>query len=266
MLILSKGCPYGWLSAQWQILSMLSYAVVDGNSFAQWWVPVGLLSLISNILYNRTHGWSIWVWVTKDDPPKGGGNHIHIHYTSNVIFHDMTGAHTGHSWGKPHRQGACRFVWHFQTSHHPLKTVWWGGRLYQCHHFCGWRGFGMEKVLLEDGWETSQVLSQNTGRILLLVSKSRLAEGSLQQQPLSGMGAAFDPIWWISWVFPWVAVPVQGVSLGCQWGKGLLNLFAHMPPGWIPPSKPPHQWRSGTTSPLLWAPICLSLTSGAHLQ
>ena len=67
-------------------------------------IPADLLFLISNILYNRTRGRSICVWVTKDDPPKGGGNHIHIGYTSNVVFHDTAGAHTGHSWGKPHRQ------------------------------------------------------------------------------------------------------------------------------------------------------------------
>ena len=56
MLILSKECPNGQLSAQWQILRMLSYAVVDGNSFTQQQVLVGLLFLIGNILYNRTHG------------------------------------------------------------------------------------------------------------------------------------------------------------------------------------------------------------------
>ena len=60
MLILSKECPYGWLSAQWWILRMLSYAVVYGNSFAQWRVPVGLLFPIGNILYNRTCGKDIW--------------------------------------------------------------------------------------------------------------------------------------------------------------------------------------------------------------
>ena len=56
MLILSKECPYGWLFTQWQILRMLSYVVVDGNSFPQWQVPVGLLFPIGNILYNRTRG------------------------------------------------------------------------------------------------------------------------------------------------------------------------------------------------------------------
>ena len=36
----------------------------------------------------------------------------------------------------------------------------------------------MEKVLLEGGWETSQVLSRSTGRIFLSVLISGLAEGS----------------------------------------------------------------------------------------
>ena len=56
MQILSKECPYSQLSAQWQILRMLSYAVVYGNSFTQWQVPAGLLFPIGNILYNRTYG------------------------------------------------------------------------------------------------------------------------------------------------------------------------------------------------------------------
>ena len=84
------------MSAQWQILKMFSHVVVYDSSLTQWQVLVGLLFFISNILYNRAHGRSIWVRVAKDDPPEGGGNHIHIFYASGVIFHDMTGANTGH--------------------------------------------------------------------------------------------------------------------------------------------------------------------------
>ena len=87
--------------------------VVYDSSFAQWQVPVGLLFFIGNILYNRAHGRSIWVRVTKDDLAKGGGNHIHICYASGVIFHEMTGANTGHPWGKPHGHGAYGYFWHF---------------------------------------------------------------------------------------------------------------------------------------------------------
>ena len=93
------------MSAQWQILRMFSHLVVYDSSFTQWQVLVGLLFSISNILYNRTHGRSVWVWVTKDDSPKGGGNCIYICYASDVVFHDTTGANTGHSWGKPHGHG-----------------------------------------------------------------------------------------------------------------------------------------------------------------
>ena len=249
------------LSAQWQILRMFSYAVIDGNSFTQWWVPVGPLFPISNILYNRTHGRNIWVWVTKDDPPEGGGNHIHICYTSNVIFHDMAGAHAGHSRGKPHRHSANGYFWHFQTSCHPLKTTWQGGRLYRCHCFCGWRGFGQRRYFWEMDGRLHRFHLGIQGGIFLSVSKSGLAEGSPWQQPLARMGAAFDPIWWILWFFPWVVVPVQGVSLGHWWGKGLLNFFPHTSLGQLPPGKPPHRWRSDTTSPLLWAPIHLLLTN-----
>ena len=92
---------------------MFSHAVVYDSSFAQWQVLVGLLLPIGNILYNRTRGRSIWVWVAKDDPPKGGGNRVHICYASDVIFHDMTGANIGDSWGKPHGHGACRYFWDF---------------------------------------------------------------------------------------------------------------------------------------------------------
>ena len=103
-----------WLVVpQWWILRMFSYAGVYGNSFTKRQVPVGLLFPIVNILYNRTHERSIWVWLAKDDPPKGGGNHIHICYASDVIFHDMTGASTGHSWGKPHRHSTYRYFQHF---------------------------------------------------------------------------------------------------------------------------------------------------------
>ena len=43
----------------------------------------------------------------------------------------------------------------------------------------------MEEVLLEGGWETSQVSSRSMGRTFLLVSKSGLAGGSPQQQLLA---------------------------------------------------------------------------------
>ena len=109
----------------------------------------------------------------------------------------------------------------------------------------------MEKVLLEDRWETSQVLSGSKGRIFLSISKSRLAEGSPQWQLLAKTDVIPYAIQKTSWFIPWVVVPVQGVSLGCQVGKGLLNLFLHMPLGRLIPKRPPHWWRSDTTSPLL---------------
>ena len=113
ILRLLKECSYGWLSTQWQILRLFSHAMVYDRSFTQWQVLVGLLFPIGNILYNRTRGRSIWVRVAKDDPPEGGGNHIHICYASGVIFHDMTGANTGHPWGKPHGHGTYGYFWHF---------------------------------------------------------------------------------------------------------------------------------------------------------
>ena len=51
-----------------------------------------------------------------------------------------------------------------------------------------------EKALSVDKLETSQVLSVKAGRIFLSVSRSGWARGSPQQQPLAGMGAAFNPI------------------------------------------------------------------------
>ena len=52
MLILSKECPYGWLSTQWWILRMLSYVVVDGNSFTQW--RVQLISYSQSVISSIT--------------------------------------------------------------------------------------------------------------------------------------------------------------------------------------------------------------------
>ena len=37
------------------------------------------------------------------------------------------------------------------------------------------------------------------------------------------------PIQQTLWFIPWAVVLVQGVSLRCQWGKGLLNSFPHTP-------------------------------------
>ena len=92
----------------------------------------------------------------------------------------------------------------------------------------------VEKALLVDGSETSQVLSVKAGGIFLSVSRSRLAGASPWQQPLAGMGAAFDAIPQILQFFPCIAVLVQGVSLECWQGKGLLNSFPHPPPGQLP--------------------------------
>ena len=98
----------------------------------------------------------------------------------------------------------------------------------------------MEKVLWEDGWEASQVLPGNTGEIFLLVLKPGLPEGFPQQQLPAKMDVIPYPIQRTLQFIPGVVVPVQGVSLGHWWGKGLLNLFFHMPPGHLPPGKPPH--------------------------
>ena len=167
---------------------MLSYVVVYGNAFAQWQVLVGLLFLVSNILYNRTCGRSIWVWVAKDDPPEGGGNCIHICYASDVVFHDMTGANTGHSWGKPHGHGTYGYFWCFQTSRHPFKTVWQGGRLYRCYHFCRWRGFGWRRYF----WKTD-------GRLHRFYLGTR-AGSSSQSGSLGWLRGLPSGNYWLRWM------------------------------------------------------------------
>ena len=76
----------------------------------------------------------------------------------------------------------------------------------------------------------------NMGRIFLSVSKSRLAEGSPQQQLLAKMDVIPYPIQQTSWFIPWVVVPVQGVSLGC-WGEGVVKPFSSYASGMDTPQK-----------------------------
>ena len=99
----------------------------------------------------------------------------------------------------------------------------------------------VEKVLLVNGPETSQVSSVKAGGIFLLVLRSGLAGGSPQWQSLAGVGVAPYPILQILGSFPWAAVLTKEVSLEHQQGKSLFNSFHLLPQGWLPLGKPPCQ-------------------------
>ena len=92
----------------------------------------------------------------------------------------------------------------------------------------------MEKVLLVDRSETSQVLSVKASGIFLLVLGSGLVGGVPQWSSLVGMGVVLYLIPQTLGFPPWIAVPAQGVSLECQWGKRLLNSFPLLPQGQLP--------------------------------